>query len=124
MSNTPDTTRQTVEEILDEHARYYIIKTIDYLENNPGGDPKTVTQHNEQDDKSLAAIELHYKGKMLEVIGEDADVSQHVFANVPCKECGEVQPDVTKNRLRAAQRQRLALLGSKGEDNGKRKTSN
>lgn len=79
---------------------------------------KPLIEHDQYNDyeqaiAALAAIELHYKGKMLEVIGEDEDwrvaptVQHHHRISV-------------RNLFRAKLREKVrlnALLGSKGADN-------
>lgn len=52
---------ETVESILDEHAEWYVRRTLQFLKE--GKEPSFVTMKNEQDDKALAALEAHYKAK-------------------------------------------------------------
>lgn len=94
---TPDTTRQTVEEILQAFKRY------------PYGNPEYPHMTGAE---ALAAIELHYKGKMLEVIGTD---EQYVETRSLTNDAVDNVGISNRNRLRAEQRERLALLGNKGE---------
>ena len=71
-------TNQSIEEILDTHAQYYIRKTIEYMKLH-GEHPKLVTGENQQDRDSLVAINRIIAAERKDELDRLIDIEDKTF---------------------------------------------